>query len=123
LKGKPIDMMDTTGDYRHAYNVKTKFGMLGPVAAGKSTIAAAIVYTCQTLSSLVPNFYARVLPTSSHILADANNLRLGKFPEKTDPFIPRAPEAGLLIGETGWKEKKVQVPICDVAGEITDYIA
>ena len=118
----PPDMMEE-GDYRHAYNVKTKFGMLGPVAAGKSTIAAAIVYTCQTLSSLVPNFYARVLPSSSHILADANNLRLGKFPEKTDPFTPKAPEAGLLIGETGgWKEKKIQVPICDVAGEISDYI-
>lgn len=119
-KPKPVDMM---GDYTKAYKIKTKFGMLGPVASGKSTIAAAIVYMCETLSSLIPNFYARVLPTSTHILADANNLCLGRFPEKTDPTMPRAPEAGLLICERGWREKKVQVPICDVAGEITDYIA
>ncbi len=118
-KPKPVDMM---GDYTQAYKVKTKFGMLGPVASGKSTIAAAIVHTCETLSALIPNFYCRVLPTSTHILADANNLRLGRFPEKTDPYMPRTPEAGLLICERGWREKKVQVPICDVAGEITDYI-
>jgi hypothetical protein len=120
MKPKPVDMM---GDYTKSYKVKTKFGMLGPVAAGKSTICAGIVHTCETLSSLIPNFYARVLPTSTHILRDANNLRLGRFPEKTDPLMPRAPEAGLLICERGWREKKVQVPICDVAGEITDYIA
>lgn len=119
-KPKPVDMM---GDYTKAYKVKTRFGMLGPVMSGKSTIAAAIVHTCETLSSLLPNFYCRVLPTSTHILADANNLRLGHFPEKTDPYMPRAPEAGLLICERGWREKKVQIPICDVAGEITDYIA
>jgi len=111
------------GDYTKSYKVKTRFGMLGPVMSGKSTIAAAIVHTCETLSSLQPNFYCRVLPTSTHILSDANNLRLGHFPEKTDPYLPRAPEAGLLICQRGWREKKVQVPICDVAGEITDYIA
>lgn len=120
MKPKPVDMM---GDYTKAYKIKTKFGMLGPVASGKSTICAGIVHTCETLSSLVPNFYARVLPTSTHILQDANNLRLGRFPEKTDPLMPRTPEAGLLICERGWREKKVQVPICDVAGEITDVIA
>jgi len=97
--------------------------MLGPVASGKSSICAGIVHTCETLSSLVPNFYCRVLPTSSHILQDANNLRLGRFPEKTDPLQPKAPEAGFLLCERGWREKKVQVPICDVGGEITDYIA
>jgi len=116
---KPVDMI---GDYTKAYGVKTRFGMLGPVASGKSTIAAGIVHTCETLSSLVPDFFCRVLPTSTHILSDANNLCLGRFPEKTDPFTPRAPEAGLLICTRGWREKKVQVPICDVAGEITDYI-
>jgi hypothetical protein len=120
MKPKPVDMI---GDYTKAYKVKTRFGMLGPVASGKSTICAGIVHTCETLSSLVPNFYCRVLPTSTHILKDANNLRLGHFPEKTDPFTPRAPEAGFLLCERGWREKKVQVPICDVAGEITDYIA
>ncbi len=120
LKPKPVDMM---GDYTKAYKVKVRFGMLGPVASGKSTIAAGFVHTCETLSSLVGNFYCRVLPTSTHVLADANNLRLGRFPEKTDPYLPRAPEAGFLICERGWREKKVQVPICDVAGEISDYIA
>jgi len=120
MKPKPVDMM---GDYTKAYRVKTRFGMLGPVASGKSTICAGIVHTCETLSSLIPNFYCRVLPTSTHILKDANNLRLGHFPEKTDPFTPKAPEAGFLLCERGWREKKVQVPICDVAGEITDYIA
>jgi len=119
MKPKPVDMM---GDYRKAYKVKIRFGMLGPVASGKSTIAAGFLHTAETLSSLVPNFYCRVLPTSTHILADANNLRLGRFPEKTDPFLPKAPEAGFLICERGWREKKVQVPICDVAGEISDYI-
>jgi len=96
MKPKPVDM----GDYRTAYKVKIKFGMLGPVSSGKSTIAAGFLHTVQTLSSLVPNFYCRVLPTSTHILA----------------------EAGFLICEHGWREKKVQVPICDVAGEISDYI-
>lgn len=120
MKPKPVDM---TGDYRTAYKAKIKFGMLGPVSSGKSTIAAGFLHTVQTLSTLVPNFYCRVLPSSTHILADANNLRLGRFPEKTDPFLPKAPEAGFLICEHGWREKKVQVPICDVAGEISDYIA
>jgi hypothetical protein len=119
MKPKPVDMVD---DYRTAYKVKIKFGMLGPVSSGKSTIAAGFLHTVETLSSLVPNFYCAVLPSSSHILKDANNLRLGHFPKKTDPFLPRAPEAGFLICERGWREKKVQVPICDVAGEISDYI-
>mgnify|MGYP004417313746 CR=1 FL=1 len=119
-KPKPVDMM---GDYTKAYKIKTRFGMLGPVLCGKSTIAAAIVHTCETLSSVDPNFYCRVLPTSTHILSDANNLRLGHFPEKTDPYLPRAPEAGFLLGRRGWRDSKVQVPICDCAGEITDYIA
>lgn len=124
MKQKPVDMM---GDYTKSYGVKTRFGMLGPVASGKSTIAAGIVHTCEVMSSILTNFYCRVLPTSTHILSDANNLCLGKFPEKTDPFLPRVPEAGLLICERGsgmnlWREKKTQVPICDVAGEITDYI-
>ena len=120
VHGKPVDMMV---DYTHAYKTKVQFGLVGPVACGKSTICAGIAHTCETLSSLVGNFYCRLLPTSTHILTDANNLKLGIFPEKTDPFLPRAPEAGFLICERGWKEKKVQVPICDVAGEITDYIA
>lgn len=116
---EPVDLIS---DYTKSYAAKVRFSMLGPVASGKSTIAAGIVLTCETISSLVPNFYCRVLPTSTHIVSDANNLRLGRFPEKTDPYTPRPPEAGLLLCERGWKNKKAQVPVCDVAGEITDYI-
>jgi hypothetical protein len=78
---------------------------------------------CQDLSATVGNFYARVLPSSSNILKDANNLRQGKFPEKTDPTTPRAPEAGLLISQKGMLSNSgVHVPICDVAGEVSDYL-
>jgi hypothetical protein len=119
LGRKPVDM---SVDYTKAYKIKVKFSMLGPVLSGKSSIAAGFVVTCETLSSIIPNFYCRVLPTSSHILADANNLRLGKFPAKTDPTTPRAPEAGFLLCERGFREKKTQVPISDVAGEISDHI-
>ena len=116
----PVDMM---GDYRRSYKFKTKFGMIGPVSAGKSTVCAGIVYVCQNRSALIPNFYARVLPSSSHILQDANNLRQGRFPDKTDPTTPQAPEAGLLISQRGMiSNKGVHVPICDVAGEVTDYL-
>jgi hypothetical protein len=117
---KPVDMM---GDYTRDYKAKVRFAMLGGVAKGKSTVAAALVVTLQNLSALDPNFFARVLPTSSHILSEANNLRLGKFPEKTDPSSANAPEAGILICEKGsFGDKRTQIPVCDMAGEITDYI-
>ena len=116
---KPVDM---TGDYK-SYKTKVKFAMLGGVGKGKSTVAAATVVTLQNLSALDPNFYASVLPQSSHILSDANNLRLGKFPEKTDPSAPRPPEAGIVICQKGnFGNKGTQMPICDMAGEVTDYI-
>lgn len=116
-----VDMM---GDWRRKYKFNTKFGMLGPVASGKTTICAAMMLTCQTQSAVMPNFYARVLPDSSHILTDANKLRQGKFPEKTDPYKPQAPQAGLLICKRGMLGNNgVHVPICDVAGEITDYLS
>jgi hypothetical protein len=92
--------------------------MLGTVGSGKSTISAAIVLTAQTLSSLRPNFFCRVLENTSNILADASNLRRGRFPIKTNPYQTYPPESGLLMiwkGAIG--EKRVQVPICDVAGE------
>ena len=117
---KPVD---TIGDHSKDYKAKVKFVMMGPVAVGKSTVAAAIVVTLQNLSALDPNFYARVLPTSSHILSEANNLRLGKFPGKTDPSAPNTPEAGILICQRGnFGNKGTQMPICDMAGEVTDYI-
>lgn len=116
---KPVDL---DIDPWASYGFKTKFSMLGPVMSGKSTIAAGLVYICQTLSALTPNFYAKVLDASTQISSDANNLRLGRFPEKTNPLAPRGPQAGLVICERGYKDKKVHVPICDVAGEITDHI-
>ena len=116
-----VDMM---GDWRRKYKFKTKFGMLGPVAAGKSTICAGMVLTCETQSAVTSNFYARVLPDSSDILSDANRLRQGKFPEKTDPTAPKTPQAGLLISKRGMAGNSgVHVPICDVSGEISDYLS
>ena len=45
------------------------------------------------------------------------------FPAKTDPITPQAPEAGLLITRKGMiKDNGVHVPICDVAGEVSDYL-
>lgn len=117
---KDVDMF---GDYRKNYKYKTKFGLLGPVSAGKSTLCAAIVFTCQDQSATVSNFYARVLGSHSNIGRDSNNLRIGKFPEKTDPTTPEAPEAGLLISQKGMLSNNgVHVPICDVAGEVSDYL-
>jgi GTPase SAR1 family protein len=117
---KPVDMM---GDYRKNYKFKARFGLLGPVSAGKSTLCAAIVETCEDQSAIDATFYARVLPSSSNILRDANRLRKGHFPEKTDPTAPQAPEAGLLISKKGMiKDNGVHVPICDVAGEVSDYL-
>jgi hypothetical protein len=97
--------------------------MIGGVGKGKSTVAAALVLTIQKLSALDPNFFADVLPQSSHILTDANNLRQGMFPEKTDPSAPNRPEAGIVICQKGpYGNKGTQMPICDFAGEVTDYI-
>jgi hypothetical protein len=117
---KDVDMF---GDYRKNYKFKTKFGLLGPVSAGKSTLCAGIVFTCQDQSATVANFYARVLGSHSSIGRDANNLRIGRFPDKTDPTTPQAPEAGLLICQKGMiSNNGVWVPICDVAGEVSDYL-
>jgi len=93
--------------------------MLGTVGSGKSTVAGGIVLTAQTLSSAYPNFFCRVLENTTNILADASNLRRGRFPVKTNPYQIYPPEAGLLMLWRGrvFGEKKVQIPICDVAGE------
>jgi len=118
-KPKPLDQ-DTYGYNVHQY--KVRFSLAGPVSAGKSSLAAAIVVAAQTMSSQVKEFYCRVLPKSSHILTDASNLRVGRFPEKTDPYLPVAPEAGLLIGER-YGKRTLQIPICDVGGEVMDALA
>ena len=106
---------------------KVRFSLVGPVGAGKSSLAAALVVSAATMSSQLKDFYCRVLPKSSTIMKDANNLRAGRFPPKTDPFTSVAPEAGLIIGQGSQginKDNKVmQVPICDVGGEIYDVLA
>ena len=119
LKGRPVNL-EEDDYYSESKQAKVQFYMVGPVGSAKSTIAAGTVVTCETLSIILKGFYARVLPRSSYIIADANNLRLGRFPKKTDPLAPRAAEAGLLICEQGWREKRVHVPMYDVGGEIFD---
>ena len=119
LRHKPADI---EASFYEAQKYKTHFSMLGPVGGGKTTIAAATVLTAETLSAQVGNFYCRVLPQSSHIIADANNLRVGRFPKKTDPFNPVPPEAGLMVCERGWRDKKVQQSVCDVGGEVFDHM-
>lgn len=119
LRREPLDM----SSQRSKQKIKRRICMLGTVMSGKSTIASGIVVTCESMSALMPDFYCYVLPESTHILVDANNLRRGKFPIKTDPYAPRPFESGLVICERGWKEKRVQVPLCDIAGEISDQIS
>lgn len=100
------------------YQYKTRFGMLGTVGSGKSTVASGVVLTAQTLSSDLPDFYCRVIESNSDILADASNLRRGRFPRKTDAYERYPIESGLLLIWRGFfGEKKVQIPICDIAGE------
>jgi hypothetical protein len=118
MKKEPVNLTDDEKDFK----AKTEFAMIGPVSAGKSTIAAGIVHMCETLSILVPDFYARVFPRSTSILQDANNLKQGMFPEKTNPYMTRAQEAGIMICHRKWKNRKVRVPLYDLAGEITDHI-
>jgi len=102
---------------------KTRFAMLGTVGSGKTTIAGALLLTAQTLSADNPEFYCRVLEYTSGIREAASNLRRGRFPPKTTPYTTYAHESGLLMKWSGWiGQKKVQIPICDIAGEISDRI-
>jgi hypothetical protein len=117
---KPVDMM---GDYRKNYKYKSKFGLLGPVSAGKSSVCMGVVYECEMQSAIDPDFYCRVISSASPILGDASNFRIGKFPEKTDPTVADPPEAALLISKTRLIDNSgVYVPVCDVAGEVSDYL-
>lgn len=101
------------------YACKTRFSLIGTVGAGKSTIAAGIALTTQTLSSQQLDFFCRILERNSNIYGDVSNLRDGWFPEKTLAYNQYATEAGLLLG----KQKRfggyrfLQLPVCDVAGE------
>jgi GTPase SAR1 family protein len=100
---------------------KTRFAMLGTVGSGKSTVTAAIFLTAQTLSGHPEfrNFYTETLEGStSSILDDVSRLRRGHFPEKTQKYLAAPPEAGLGLTWGGrFGDKRVQIPICDIAGE------
>lgn len=93
--------------------------MVGTVGSGKSTVAGGIVLTAQTLvHDPRAKFFCRVLENRTNILADASNLRRGRFPVKTPAYQISPPEAGLLMMWRSWLgERKMQIPICDVAGE------
>lgn len=126
FKQKEITLEENNYGYNlHQY--KVRFSLVGPVRAGKSSLASAIVVAAATMSSQLEGFYCRVLPKSSSIMQDANNLRTGRFPPKTDPYTTVAPEAGLIIGQgaRGFNKnnKVMQIPICDVGGEIYDVLA
>lgn len=97
--------------------------MIGTVGSGKSTVVGGIVMTAETLVADLENFYCQVLENTSDIHQDVSDLRDGHFPRKTAPFGAFATEAGLLME---WERKalgvkigtkRLQVPICDVAGE------
>jgi len=115
-RAKPPPLPTTSSNLPYKY--KSRFAMLGTVGSGKSTVAAGIILTAQTLSGDWPDFYCQVIESNSDILLDASNLRRGRFPGKTNPYQPHPVESGILLiwgGVLG--EKKVQVPICDIAGE------
>jgi GTPase SAR1 family protein len=125
LRPRPIQLEDDDYDYKiHQYRVR--FSIVGPVGSGKTTLAAALILTAETMSAQIKNFYCKTLPKSSDIMIHKNNLRAGRFPPKTDPFLPVAPEAGLIVGESSrgimGKGKVLQIPICDVGGEVYDVL-
>jgi hypothetical protein len=100
------------------YACKTKFSLIGTVGAGKSTTAALIALTTQTLSSSRTDFFCRIIERNSNIYGDVANLRMGKFPEKTVAYNQFATESGLLLArKSTFGMKQLQMPICDVAGE------
>ena len=114
----PLTKQPSPASPPNLYTYKTRFSMLGTVGSGKSTIASLIVVTTQTLSSDMPDFYCRVVENTSQIIGDASRIRSGMFPEKTTAYNTYAAEAGLLLRWAGmWGDKKVQIPICDIAGE------
>jgi len=105
------------------YKYKTRFSMLGTTGSGKSTIAAFLVLTSQTLSSRFEHFFCLPVEGSSRILEDASNLRQGRFPAKTQAYQPFAYESGLLLKWAGtFRDRKVQIPISDYAGEDLSFM-
>ena len=107
----------------HLFPVKSRVSTIGSVGAGKSAVVAGVVMAAETLVADDENFFCRVIEGTSEIHQDVSNLRDGHFPAKTVPFGAFASEAGLLLE---WERrflgrvagtKRLQVPICDVAGE------
>ena len=104
--------------YITPFESKTRFTMIGPVGAGKTTIAACMLVAAETRSQDDPAFYCNVLEYGSQIREAAWNLRSGHFPPKTVPTGQYAYESGLEIVKKGFLgEKKVHIPLIDVAGE------
>lgn len=103
------------------YECSTRFSLIGPSGCGKSTIVGLVGLLTQTLSSERSDFYCRILERNSNIYGDISNIRSGYFPEKTEAFDSHAVEAGFLLARKSSIPfggfKKIQVPVCDVAGE------
>jgi hypothetical protein len=105
------------------YAYKTRFAMLGPRGAGKTTVSGQVVLAAQTLSSDSPSFFCRVLEGTSSVLDAVSRLKQGHFPEKTVAYAKNAAESGLLLRDkTRWGEKRIQIPMVDIAGEDLDLI-
>jgi len=115
---------DTEPMLSSTYKYKTRFSMIGTVGSGKSAVVAGIVLTSMTKSADNKGFRCRVLENETNIIEDVSNLRQGRFPQKTPAHQAYVPEAGLLAyypGMFGLSDKKVQIPICDLAGEDIQY--
>jgi len=104
--------------YITPFESKTRFTMIGPVGAGKTTIAALMLITAETRSQDEPSFYCNVLEYGSQIREAAWSLRSGHFPPKTVPTGQYAYETGLeIVSKRFFGDKKVHIPLIDVAGE------
>jgi len=104
--------------YITPFDSKTRFAMIGPVGSGKTTIAALMLITAQTRSQDELGFKCNLVEEGSQIRESAWMLRSGRFPPKTIPTGTYAYESGLEITKkTILGEKKVHIPLIDVAGE------
>lgn len=115
----------------HLYPVKNRISLLGTTASGKSAHIGGLVKAAERRVSKTANtdypFRCLILEGSTNIIDDVARLRAGHFPPKTEAYQQFASEAGLLlewrhtmklgpIKQTLWT-KRLQVPICDLAGE------
>lgn len=110
---------------------KNRIALIGTTGAGKSAHVAGLVKSAERRASTTANttypFKCLILENQSNIIEDVARLREGRFPPKTPAQQQFAAEAGLLLewqhtGKVGPFEtplwtKKVQIPICDLAGE------